>query len=649
MCEMIVSLRGKIIIAALSLLMVAAVTAGGIGYWTQHETLARADEAILQQAAQKSLKTFADIERDMIAHAGILARAGEISALVAKGQREPLVARLADEFKKIKAINPTLAVIEITDTKGIILARGHNPPLFGDDKSRLKDVESALKGQERSGIYVSPTTGQAAGGIVMPLSVDGRLVGTLKVAAYFSKATAEEIKDQTGVEVVFLAGEKINSGTMARDADADVIRAVKHADSKTRVNISGKSYFTNVAQIATDDGQPWSAMLLLDLSSSDGKLDAFGLRLAKGIALLVLLVAPLVVFLASRGVKPIIDAAKALSVLAKGNIDTALPSVSRRDEIGTMWSMLEKLRAALLRLRETDHEAGRLRDQADEERKSLLEGVAIDIDRTLSSAMAELTATVNALRNNAAKLNDTSNITSMKANDAAGTSESAARNVETVGAASEELASAISEIDRQVVVSASITRNAVEQVSQTEKLVGELTRCSDKIGDVVTLISAIAEQTNLLALNATIEAARAGEAGRGFAVVAAEVKTLAAQTSRATNEITAQIRAIQDANRQTAVAMSDVGGTMIRLEEIGVSISAAVRQQMAAADEIARAISNAAHDTGVSRDAILSVHGISSDAAETAQALNHEADGLHSQTQDLERDVLTYVQQLRSA
>jgi methyl-accepting chemotaxis protein len=646
---MIISLRGKIIIAALSLLMVAAVTAGGIGYWTQHETLARADEAILQQAAQKSLKTFAGIERDMIAYAGILVRSGEISALVAKGQREPLVARLADEFKKIKAINPTLAVIEITDTKGIILARGHNPPLFGDDKSRLKDVESALKGQERSGIYVSPTTGQAAGGTAVPLTVDGRLVGSLKVAAYFSKATADEIKDQTGVEVVFLSGEKINNGTMARDADADVRSAVKHADSKTRVNIAGKSYFTNVAKIATDDGHPLSAMLLLDLSNSDGKLEAFGLRLAKGIAFLLLLVAPVVVFLASRGIKPIVDAAKALSLLAQGSIDTALPSVTRRDEIGTMWSMLEKLRTALLRLRETDHEAARLRDQADEERKSLLEGVAIDIDRTLSSAMSELTATVNALRNNAGKLNNAANITSTKANAAAGTSESAARNVETVGAASEELASAISEIDRQVVQSANITKNAVEQVGRTEKLVGELTRCSDKIGDVVTLISAIAEQTNLLALNATIEAARAGESGRGFAVVAAEVKTLAAQTSRATNEITAQIRAIQDANRQTAVAMSDVGGTMIRLEEIGVSISAAVRQQMAAADEIARAISNAAHDTGVSRDAILSVHGISSDAAETAQALNHEADGLHSQTQDLERDVLTYVQQLRSA
>lgn len=646
---MIISLRSKISAAAIILLIVSAATAGGIGYWTQHETLARSDEMTLQQAAQQSTKTFAAIERDMAAHAGILARAGEISTLVAKGVREPLVARLADEFKKIKAVNPTLAVLEITDIKGIILARGHNPPQFGDDKSRLKDVESALKGQERSGIYVSPTTGEAAGGIVVPLMVEGHLVGTMKVAARFNKATADEIKDQNGVEVIFLAGEKINSSTISRDVDAQLLGAVEQADSKTRINVAGRSYLAKTTKIATDDGQPWSAMLLLDLAESDSKLEAYGFRLAKGIALLLLLVTPVLIFMVNSGVKPIADASKALSLLAQGNIDTVLPKVTRRDEIGTMWGMLEKLRSALLRLREMDDEATRLREQAEEERKSLLEGVAIDIDRTLSSAMGELTATVNALRNNAAKLNDAANITSTKADAAAGTSESAARNVETVGAASEELAGAISEIDRQVAESANITKNAVQQVVQTEELVSELTRCSDKIGNVVTLISDIADQTNLLALNATIEAARAGETGRGFAVVAAEVKTLAAQTSRATNDITAQIKAIQDVNRQTVLAMTDVGNTMIRLEEIGVSISVAVRQQMAATDEIARAIANAAQDTGISRDAILSVHGISLDTAETAHALNQEADGLHAQTQDLERDVLTYVQQLRTA
>ena len=174
----------------------------------------------------------------------------------------------------------------------------------------------------------------------------------------------------------------------------------------------------------------------------------------------------------------------------------------------------------------------------------------------------------------------------------------ASANVEAVAAAAEEMATSVNEIGRQVEDSARISGAAVDQARNTDDRINALSQAASRIGEVVGLITSIAEQTNMLALNATIEAARAGEAGRGFAVVAQEVKQLASQTAKATNEIGSQIAGMQTATQDSVVAIKEIGGTIAHISEIASAIAAAVEEQGAATQEIARNVQQAAHGTG---------------------------------------------------
>src|SRR5207237_1395922 len=194
-------------------------------------------------------------------------------------------------------------------------------------------------------------------------------------------------------------------------------------------------------------------------------------------------------------------------------------------------------------------------------------------------------------------LTKTAEVTQELSGAVAAASEQASANVQSVASATEEMTSSVNEISRQVQESSRIAVEAVKQAQQTDARINELSKAAGRIGDVVKLITAIAEQTNLLALNATIEAARAGEAGRGFAVVASEVKQLASQTAKATDEIGTQIAGMQTATQDSVAAIKEIGGTINRISEIASTIAAAVEEQGAATQEIARNVGEAARGT----------------------------------------------------
>ena len=228
----------------------------------------------------------------------------------------------------------------------------------------------------------------------------------------------------------------------------------------------------------------------------------------------------------------------------------------------------------------------------------------------------------------------------------ASASEEAAANVQTVAAASEELTGSIAEIGRQVQQSSEIAQEAVREAEQTDKTVQGLTEASAKIGDIVSLINDIASQTNLLALNATIEAARAGEAGKGFAVVASEVKSLASQTAKATEEISTQINAIQEASGEAAAATTKISEIIDRMNNISGAIAAAIDQQGAATNEISRNVQEAATGTQQVSEHIGRVHQNMQETGQVAAQLRSASDTLSGNAELLSAEATKFIEEI---
>jgi methyl-accepting chemotaxis protein/hemoglobin-like flavoprotein len=261
---------------------------------------------------------------------------------------------------------------------------------------------------------------------------------------------------------------------------------------------------------------------------------------------------------------------------------------------------------------------------------------------TVGGSAANLQGAANALASNAEE-------STRQSTAVAAASEQASSNVQTVAAATEELASSVTEIGRQVAESTKITGQAVEQANRSSHTMQSLAEAAQKIGDVVKLITSIAEQTNLLALNATIEAARAGEAGKGFAVVAQEVKQLAAQTAKATDEISQQILSIQEATMESVGAIQEIETTIASVNGIATTIAAAIEEQSSATAEIARNVQEAAKGTQEVSNNISGVNQAADETGQTATKVLSAANELSQQTETLRTQVESFFASIRAA
>ncbi|HET6158751.1 MAG TPA: methyl-accepting chemotaxis protein [Dongiaceae bacterium] len=347
--------------------------------------------------------------------------------------------------------------------------------------------------------------------------------------------------------------------------------------------------------------------------------------------------------------KPVVRVSAATEAIAAGDLESAVPETGRRDELGDLARAVGVLRDGQKERRRLAKEQEGSKRATEEERKRTMIALAEKLDATVKRVLGSVEMSVKGLQEDAQVMTRIAGESSKQVVAVSSATQQASANVQTVAAASEELSTSISEISGQVTTSSTVAREAVDEIGQANKTMDGLVASSEKIGDVIKLINDIAEQTNLLALNATIEAARAGEAGKGFAVVAAEVKNLANQTSKATEEITGQISTMRAATGEVAKAMEHVTDTIRQIDEISSSIAAAVEEQSAATREISGNAQRAARGTHEVSDNVSGVAGAATETGQAAQRVLGATETLAQETSALAREVEAFIAQVRSA
>jgi len=346
--------------------------------------------------------------------------------------------------------------------------------------------------------------------------------------------------------------------------------------------------------------------------------------------------------------RPLTEITRVTEAVAGGTSTVSIPYGERHDEIGALARSIAVFQETMQRnveLNRVVSEEGMARGRRQEEVAAEIARFGNDIERTVT----DLVTSAERMLGASANLADAADGASNRTAGAAMASGEASANVRDIASAAEELAASVEEINRQVAQSSTIAGKAVGEAERTNVEIKALDDAAKRIGDVVKLITAIAEQTNLLALNATIEAARAGEAGRGFAVVASEVKALAGQTAKATDEISTHISGMQEATVRSVDAIAGIQRTIREVGEITETIAAAVTEQGAATQEIARSADIASKRTGDTADEVSRVSEATDETRKEAATVKQVAESLGTVARSIRNQVDGFLQKLRAA
>ena len=422
----------------------------------------------------------------------------------------------------------------------------------------------------------------------------------------------------------------------------------------------------------TDGGKPeltanqWSPVTVGRLSAAVGvaeaaldaaKERAVALRSAASTSLIVqlaLLIAAValaagaLVTVTRRVIKPLHNMRDAMLKVAAGDLSVETAYTGRQDEIGGLAGALETFKHQAedkLKIEAQERE----RNAGSAQRQRAIEAYVAEFEGTVRQTLQQLGDASGEMRKTSNSLSTVSRQTNSRVEVAQRASSEASMSVESVASAAEELSASINDISQQAAHAAGIASRAVDQAAQTDDTVQGLAKSAGRIGEVVGLINTIAAQTNLLALNATIEAARAGEAGRGFAVVASEVKSLASQTAKATDEISEQIADIQKVAGEAIDAIKGIGSIIGEVNEVATAIAAAVQEQGAATQEITRSTQYAAQGTKNVSENITGVKADADASAAAAENVKGASETLETQSQHLGHQVTDFLGKIRAA